>query len=127
MFWNQPHTPLRATERKLLEIYRELCSGERDALVAFAEFLRQRSATQSSAAVTSEQPKPIPRPHSETVVAALRRLSQSYPMLDKARMLSETSGLIAQHVMQGKEAGQVIDELEEIFERCYRELLSDDS
>jgi hypothetical protein len=41
-------------------------------------------------------------------------------MLDKAKLLNETSALMAQHVMQGRPAEEVIDELEIVFEMHYR-------
>jgi hypothetical protein len=57
------------------------------------------------------------------VVAAIKRLSQTYFMLDKTRMLGHTSGLMTQHIMAGREAREVIDELEAIFRREYEESL----
>ena len=47
-----------------------------------------------------------------------------YPMLDRERMLSETSGLMAAHTLQGRAAKEVIDDLEAMFERHYREFTS---
>jgi hypothetical protein len=117
----KPATPLKADERRLLDLYRRLSETERESLVAFAEFLDQR-ATRTHGADPTEPPRPIPRPNEESVVAALRRLSETYYMLDKTRMLQETSPLMAQHVLQGRERSMVIDELEVIFERCYQEL-----
>ena len=72
-------------ERQLLEIYRSLGPGDRATLQAFAEFLRQRasSAVDATPTLTVEIPEPaaIPRPPGESVVAGLKRLSQTYPML----------------------------------------------
>ena len=42
-------------------------------------------------------------------------------MLDKSLLLNETSALMTQHVMQGKDAVEVIDELELLFRRVYEE------
>ena len=41
------------------------------------------------------------------------------PMINKDNMLSETSTLVSKHVIQGKDAVEVIDELEVIFHRHY--------
>ena len=40
-------------------------------------------------------------------------------MLDRSRMLNETSSLMTQHVIHGRAAGEVIDELEQLFRRHY--------
>jgi hypothetical protein len=46
-------------------------------------------------------------------------------MLDKPQLLNETSVLMTQHVMQGREAEEVIAEMEALFERFYQDLLND--
>ena len=53
--------------------------------------------------------------------AVLRRLAATYPMLDRRKMLNETSELVTQHVIARREAAEVIDELEAVFARCYEE------
>lgn len=108
-------------ERRLLRLYRGLGAAERETLLAFAEFLARRAAAARPPEPVPE-PEPIPRPAQETVIAALKRLSQTYHMLDKARMLNETSVLVAQHVMQGRPAAEVIDELEALFRAHYERL-----
>ncbi len=105
-------------DSRLNELYRRLGSGEREMLLAFAEFLAARSGALEAPAVPVE-PKPIPRPEQESVVAAIKRLSASYHMVDRSKMLHETSSLMSQHVMQGRAAEEVIDELEVLFLRHY--------
>jgi hypothetical protein len=56
----------------------------------------------------------------------MKRLSATYHMLDKSKLLNETSALMAQHVMQGRPAHEVIDELEVVFELHYRRLAGKD-
>ena len=106
-----------AREKRLLRLFRALEAQEQDTLLAFAEFLNASRGPQAP----TELPKPelIPRPDKESVVAAIRRLSKSYPMLDKSRMLNDTSNLMTQHVMQGRPAEEVVDQLEEVFRRHY--------
>jgi hypothetical protein len=41
-------------------------------------------------------------------------------MLDKSKLLTDTSGLVTQHIMQGRPHVEVIDELEVIFTRHYQ-------
>ncbi|MCW8943950.1 MAG: Crp/Fnr family transcriptional regulator [Sedimenticola sp.] len=95
-------------------------------LLAFAEFLVQRGGdvTTSADAVVSIEPVSIPRPESESVVAAIKRLSASYHMLEKSELLTETSSLMTAHIMQGREAKDVIDELEVLFSRYHKAFLS---
>ena len=106
-------------EKRLLRLFRALQAAEQDTLLAFAEFLN----TQGAAEAPTELPKPelIPRPDKESVVAAIKRLTKSYPMLDKGRMLNDTSSLMTQHVMQGRPAPAVVDDLEELFRRHYQQ------
>jgi hypothetical protein len=41
-------------------------------------------------------------------------------MLDPGAMLNETSALMAAHVLQGRDAGAVIDDLERLFLAHYQ-------
>jgi hypothetical protein len=120
------HVSMSSTERRLLDLYRMLGGADQETLLALAEFLRQRgvSTPVSGPAATIEipDPVPIPRPAHESVVAGLKRLSKTYPMLSKTEMLNATSELVARHVMQGTEPAQVIDRLEDIFREHYRNL-----
>jgi hypothetical protein len=56
------------------------------------------------------------------VVAAMKRLRETYHMLDHSKMLHEASGLMAQHLVQGRPAPEVIDELEQMFLRYFEKL-----
>ncbi|HID48534.1 MAG TPA: Crp/Fnr family transcriptional regulator [Chromatiales bacterium] len=103
-------------EKKLLDLYRGLPREVAEQLLAYAEFLAQRHPPE---AMTPAAPLDIPRPGEETVIAAVKRLSRTYPMLNKDTMLHETSGLVAQHLLQGRAAQEVIDELEMVFRREY--------
>lgn len=103
--------------KQLLKHYRNLSAEDARTLLSFAEFLAARSAPPESKEFLTLNK--IERPAEESVIAAIKRLSASYPMLDKDKMLTETSALMAQHIMQGKVANEVIDELELTFERHY--------
>ncbi len=108
---------MKKRERQLLEHFRCLPDAQADLLLEFAAFLAGRHARQAEVPAT---PLDIPRPAEESVIAAVRRLGKTYPMLDKDRMLNATSGLVAQHLMQGRDAREVIDELEALFAEQYR-------
>ena len=108
--------------KKLLEAFDRLPPSGQEQLAAFAEFLLQRNeASALDSANEVPAPEAIPRPEQETVVAAIRRLSASYHMLDKQTLLHETSDLMSAHILQGRPAEEVIDELESLFEAHYRD------
>ncbi len=111
---------MKKRERQLLDCFRRLPAAQADLLLEFAEFLAARHAGEAEATPTT--PLDIPRPETESVIAAVRRLAKTYPMLDKDRMLGVTSPLVAQHLVQGREAREVIDELEALFAEHYARL-----
>jgi len=119
-----PKMQLPADQRQLLKHYSGLDEAQRATLMAFAEFLAHRETTQADdqgtlAIPPIEEPKAIPRPSRESVVGAIKRLSQTYHMLDRSKMLDETSALMSAHIMQGREAAAVIDDLESLFRNYY--------
>ncbi|UHD17163.1 hypothetical protein [Thiocapsa bogorovii] len=109
------------SERRLVRSFRALAAAERDTLLAFAEFLAQRGAATPEPHRGPREPVPAPRPSTESVVAAIKRLSKTYAMLDRGPMLNETSALMSAHVLQGRSASEVIDDLEALFARHYRD------
>ena len=117
----RPKINLPSDQRKLLQLYTSLNEQGRENLVAFAEFLAIRGrADASPEPLQPVEPKPIPRPESESVIGAIRRLSESYYMVDKSLLLTETSSLMTAHLMHGREATEVIDELEALFARHFQ-------
>jgi len=121
-----------AWEEGLLKICSTLSVQDRGTLLSFAGFLVQQGRgvdmeLPSALPVVQEKPvlaKPenIARPDDESTVAALKRLSAIYPMLDKNILLDQTSSLMISHIMQGKDKKGVIDELEQIFKDEYARL-----
>jgi hypothetical protein len=111
--------------RQLVRLFRALPPVDRSALIAFAEFLASRAQEEEGRPAPVLAPEPIPRPAQETVVAAIKRLSRSYHMLDRAELLNETSSLMASHVLGGKDAHVVIDDIEALFARHYSRYLQD--
>lgn len=114
------------SEQHLMRLYRGLGPADQATLRAFAEFLATRTdahpVTVSSKPLTVPKPESIERPQGESVVGGLKRLAQTYPMLDKSEMLSATSDLVASQIMQGGDPADVIDQLEEIFHAHYEQL-----
>ncbi len=105
-------------EGELLRLFRKLGAEERRMLLRFGAFLATNGEREPEP-IHPMEPQPLPRPPQETVVAAIKRLSQQYAMLDRSLILHETSGLMASHVLQGRPAEAVIDELEALFARHY--------
>lgn len=116
---------LSEAERRWLALYDALGEEDRRTLLAFAEFLAARPPNEVPVPVAFAEPMPLVRPETETVVGAIKRLSQSYPMLDRAPLLHETSALVSAHVLQGRPAMAVIDDLEALFRDHYRRYRSE--
>ncbi len=112
-------------KRQLFQLFSALCAADRETLLLFAEFLKARRGQE--VIPNSPPPRPRPRPPEESVIAAIKRLSESYPMLDRATMLNNTSTLMAQHVLQGRPAPEIIDELEQVFLANYERLRAQSS
>ncbi len=120
-------------KKALLETLEKLSPTDQSAVASFAEFLLGRETgivfpTQAIAEpvrdepVEIPEPEHIPAPENERVVAAVKRLSKTYPMLGKNSMLGVTSDLVTQHVLHGREASEVIAELERVFQEAYETL-----
>ncbi|MCB1792739.1 MAG: hypothetical protein KDJ24_20685 [Gammaproteobacteria bacterium] len=117
-----PKLKLPADQQQLLDLYRKLSPGDRAGLVSYAAFLAQReSAIGGETLDEPQEPKEIPRPESESVVGAIRRLTQTFAMLDRDALFHETSALMTAHIMQGRPASEVIDELEILFRQHYEQ------
>lgn len=120
-------------EQTLLEIYRDLSDQDAQALLRFAEFLASGAAPvinlqgSHQEVQAREIPEPIltKRPANEKVVDALKRLSASYPMLEKKYLLDKASGLVAKHVMFGQPAELVINQIEELFKQAYEKYVEE--
>jgi hypothetical protein len=110
-----------ADERRLIKCLRALGPAERETLFAFADFLVARAEQSPNEPSVAREPRALTRPKQESVVGAIKRLSQSYDMLERNALLHETSALMSAHVLQGRPANDVIDELETLFARHYRD------
>ena len=118
---------MKPAEKKLLKFYSRLTPEQRITLLQFAEFLSVKGAKDYSAKEEIPKPDLKERPEEETVVAAIKRLTASYPMLDRDILFNETSTLMTRHVMQGEDASLIIDELELLFQKYYLQLLEENS
>ncbi len=104
-----------APEKRLLALLQRLPPEQVQRLLEYAEFLLERHGLPEE----TPQAVAIPRPQEETVMQAIKRLSTSYPMLERRTLFNETSVLMTQHVLGGRDAVEIIDELERVFRRHY--------
>ena len=108
---------MNVDEKKLLGVFKSLSGEQQQSLLDFAEFLANRAPVPVAQQVS--EPLDFPRPAQESVVKAIKRLMATYPMLDRSKLLHETSHYMTLHVMQGKPVVEVIDELEGVFTKHY--------
>jgi len=107
---------LSKERKRLLATYEQLDEGRRASLVAFAEFLH----AQQPPVVENLVINPIPRPEEEGVPAAIRRLRETYPAVETRDLLDAVSACMSGHLLRGRPAGEVIDELEELFATAHQ-------
>ncbi|MFN3716298.1 MAG: hypothetical protein ACK4R8_06200 [Thiobacillus sp.] len=106
--------------KRLLLAFRGLSEARQQALLDYAEFLAGKEAVEL-ADTPSAEPLPIPRPEQESVVKAIQRLMQTYPMLERNQIFHEASAQMTRHLVHGVAAQDAIDELERIFARHYQQ------
>ncbi len=88
---------------------------DQGSLVSYAEFLVSRETSLGTSLAEITEPLNIPRPEKESVIKAIKRLSATYPMLDKSVLLNEISNHMTRHIIHGISANEVIDNLEAEF------------
>ncbi len=94
-----------------------------DALVIlheFGEFLANKYPPElpATAEIVS-----IARPENEGVIPAIKRLSKTYPMLDKKVLFEQTSVAMSAHVLNEVSAKESIDRLEKVFRKEYEDFI----
>lgn len=107
-------------KNKLLSIFETLDNERQVSLIDYAEFLQSKGDL-----VASEIPEPvdIERPEKETVVGAIKRLKLTYPMIENMSIFSAASSLMTEHMVNGRDAVEVVDEMEVLFEDAYQVLI----
>lgn len=113
---------MKKNTKKLLACYRDLPDEVGQQLLDFAEFLASRHSIEIK---DISSPENIPRPEKESVVKAVKRLTATFPMVNKDNLLDETASLVSQNMLQGRNTVEVIDELELLFNKHYKILLEE--
>jgi hypothetical protein len=106
----------------LLNLFDSLDQERQTSLFDYAEFLLSKGGP-----VVKEigEPLPVPKPDTETVVGAIKRMKQTYPMVDSLQVFSTASDLMTEHMVKGRDVDEVIEEIETLFEQTYRDLLKE--
>lgn len=111
---------MKPSAQSIASIFDDLPEQDQTTLFEFAEFLKSR-APDSASKIT--EPLGIARPDEESVVAAIKRLKKNYPMIPQKALLNATSEFMMQHMMQGKLAKDVIDDMENLFETKFKSIM----
>mgnify|MGYP001552535601 FL=1 len=113
---------MKRDAKALADQYNALDKERQQSLFDYAEFL------QSTYGVVQQpvgEPLDVPKAENETVVGAIKRLKQTYPMIDSMEVFAHASNLMTDHMVKGRDADEVIDEIEILFEETYIKLRRD--
>ena len=101
---------------KLIAIFETLNDEKQTSLLDYAGFLQ----SQGDLVVTEvAEPIAIDRPEEETVVGAIKRLKITYPMIESMSIFSSASSLMTEHMINGRDSVEVINEMQVLFEEAY--------
>ncbi len=108
--------------QRMQKLFAELDDTHQQSVLEYVEFLHDRGHVRKQEIGV---PEPIPRPENETVVGAIKRLKASYHMIESMSVFSDASALMTEHMINGRDAAEVIDEMETLFENAYQKLLQE--
>ena len=113
---------MKRDAKALSDLFNTLDKDRQQSLFDYAEFLQTKGGN-----VQRDIGKPVevPRVENETVVGAIKRLKQSYPMIDSMEVFAVASNLMTDHMVKGRDAEEVINEIEVLFEDTYNKLLKE--
>ena len=111
---------MKRDAKALADLFNTLDQDRQQSLFDYAEFLQTKGGNlQQDIGVPVE----VPRVENETVVGAIKRLKQTYPMIDSMEVFAVASNLMTDHMVKGRDAEEVINEIEALFEDTYKKLL----
>lgn len=118
---------MNGQSKKLIAFFNTLSVDSQQSVLDFAEFLSQRDCAQRPSVPDEPDQKQQavyqPRPKNENIINAIKRMRATYFMLNTDELLNSTSALMTQHIVHGRAADEVIDELEALFESHYQKYL----
>ena len=108
----------------LTDLYEAMDDQRKQSLSDFADFLYAQADPISKEVLP---PEDISRPETETVVGAIKRLKLTYPMIGSMKVFSAASSLMTEHMVNGRNVIEVIDEMEVLFVSAYDEMLEENA
>ncbi|VAW54001.1 hypothetical protein MNBD_GAMMA05-1633 [hydrothermal vent metagenome] len=108
----------------LTDLYEAMDDQRKQSLSDFVDFLYAQADP-----ISKEVPQPenISRPETETVVGAIKRLKLTYPMIGSMKVFSAASSLMTEHMVNGRNVIEIIDEMEVLFVNAYDEMLEENT
>ena len=116
---------LSSDQTLLLNNFNKLSDVDQKSLLSFAEFLSSRLNPECNPVKINQTPELLARPVDESIPKAIKRLSLSYPMLQDMELLHQCSALMSEHILKGRAAPNIIDELELLFRQTYENYQND--
>lgn len=113
--------------KKLAKHFDKLDKANQKTVIAFAKFLASDEKNCLSTIDLSIKPQFISGTKDETVIGALKRLQKIYTMVDTNAIFNAASKLMTEHMMQGRDKGEVISELEALFKNHYQQLIKEET
>ncbi|PCJ87206.1 MAG: Crp/Fnr family transcriptional regulator [Thiotrichaceae bacterium] len=108
----------------LTDLYEAMDDQRKQSLSDFADFLYAQADPISKEIPPLED---ILRPETETVVGAIKRLKSTYPMIGSMKVFSAASALMTEHMVNGRNVVEVIDDMEVLFVNAYDEMLKENA
>lgn len=117
------------SKEKLIRIFRKLDATQQTSLLDYAEYLESKLSNKAADSSLSEVREPVfeSASESETVIATLKRMRRVYPMLETGDLFHEASALVSSNLMGGRPRLEVIEEIEQLFEKHYYEYVASNS
>lgn len=113
---------MKRDAKALADLFNTLDKERQESLFDYAEFLQSKGGVLKQEVT---EPVDVPRPENESVVGAIKRMKQTYPMIDSMKVFAVASNLMTDHMVKGRDAEEVINEIEALFEDTYKKLLKE--
>ncbi len=110
---------MKKNEKLFLNQFKQLNELQQQSVMDFTFFLLSQQNNHEQGKI--QVPQLIDKQADESVIAALKRLTATYPMINKNGVLDKATLLMSQHLLQGKEKIKVIGELESLFSEKYQQ------
>ena len=111
---------MKRDAKALADLFNTLDKDRQQSLFDYAELLRSKGGMVQQEIA---EPVEIPKAENESVVGAIKRMKRSYPMIDSMEVFAVASSLMTDHMVKGRDAEEVINEIEALFEDAYQKLI----